>query len=112
MGYEGLSSSETRLRGLAGAVSGAADRVSEVQARFGDSTAATRRAVGDDDYGSAYWRSHSPRLNAIDTGLRILARAVADHAPLLGKTSINYRAAEDASTVHYSDTDLSKPQPG
>ncbi|MET7330944.1 hypothetical protein [Nonomuraea sp. NPDC005650] len=99
MEFNGVVYSKSQLHRLASAADGMAGDVSDVHTRFDAASSATRAAVGDDDYGRAYWQAHGQRMESLGRGLELLAAALREQENRLHLASKTYKAGEDASTL-------------
>ncbi|GAA4967185.1 hypothetical protein HD597_003842 [Nonomuraea thailandensis] len=98
MEFDGSAYSRSQLRRLARGTSDMAALVSGTDARYTTSVSAIRAAVGDDDYGRAYWQARGRRIDGIGTGLGLLASALGREETRLLRALKTYRAGDDAST--------------
>ncbi|WP_431917287.1 hypothetical protein [Nonomuraea jabiensis] len=99
MEFDGVVYSKTHLHRLASATDGMAGDVSGAHTRFEAASSAARTALGDDDYGRAYWQGRGQRLESIGRGLDLLASALREQESRLHRASKTYKAGEDASTL-------------
>jgi hypothetical protein len=97
--YDGVVYSKSHLHRLASAADGMAGDVSETHDRFEAASSAARTALGDDDYGRAYWQARGQRMESIGRGLELLATALREQESRLHRASKTYKAGEDASTL-------------
>ncbi|MEV0144729.1 MULTISPECIES: hypothetical protein [unclassified Nonomuraea] len=96
MERKGASYSASQIKGLAGAMDDLAGRLRDVGDRYETHKVAIRKALGDDDYGQTYWRTHE-RLEAIGTALQLLTATAQREGGRLGQASANHRATDEAN---------------
>ncbi|MFI6737112.1 hypothetical protein ACIBI9_29655 [Nonomuraea sp. NPDC050451] len=99
MGYDGAVYSKSQLHRLASTADGMAGDVSGAHDRFEGASSAARTALGDDDYGRAYWQARGQRMENIGRGLDLLATALREQENRLHRASKTYKGGEDASTL-------------
>ncbi|WP_049570408.1 hypothetical protein [Nonomuraea sp. SBT364] len=99
MRFDGVTYSKSHLHRLACATDGMAGDLAGAGTRFEASSGAARAALGDDDYGRAYWQARGQRMKDIGTGLDLLATALRRQETRIQRASQNYDGCEDASTL-------------
>ncbi|TYB56031.1 hypothetical protein FXF51_45280 [Nonomuraea sp. PA05] len=99
MEFDGVVYSRSELRRLARGASDVAGLVSGTDTRFETSASVARTALGDDDYGRAYWQARGTQLGNIGAGLNLLADALGRQETRLLRALRTYNAGDDASTM-------------
>jgi hypothetical protein len=97
--FDGVTYGKSHLHRLARAADGMAGDLSGASTLFEASSGAARAALGDDEYGHAYWQKRGPRMRDIGTGLDLLAAALRQQETRIRRASRNYGGGEDASTL-------------
>ncbi|MFB4268562.1 hypothetical protein [Nonomuraea sp. GTA35] len=98
MDFDGSAYSKSQLRRLARGTSDMSALVSDADVRYETSVSTTRTALGDDDYGRAYWQARGRRIDGIGAGLALLVSALGREETRLLRALTTYRAGDDAST--------------
>lgn len=98
--YDGFTRGDGHLHGLANGVDAMATRLSDVHSRFEEAKESARAALGGDEFAHRYWETGGKRLSDIGEVLIMLTQAVGAQEPNLRTAAANYRASDEASTMH------------